>query len=108
MGFGPWLLPALQRYAVPVADRLMLADELLGRLARLIGEMVASAVAAEPGARLFVADSMSAGVTLSAAESKGVSGDWVNEIHLTRGGYRKCCQKAWEPLLDPLLDRAPA
>ena len=102
LGFGPWLLPALDSYAVPPADRLAVADELLSRLGALIDGLVAARRAGDADCRLFVADSMNAGVTLADAESTDVSGDWVNEIHLTRSGYQKCAE-AWQQVLDPLL-----
>ena len=102
LGFGPWLLPALDSYAVPPADRLAVADELLSRLGALIGSLVAARHAADADCRLFVADSMNAGITIADAGSTDVSGDWVNEIHLTRSGYQKCAE-AWQQVLDPLL-----
>jgi lysophospholipase L1-like esterase len=102
LGFGPWLLPALDSYAVPPADRLAVSDELLARLRRLIDALVAARRAQDPQCEVYVADSMAAGVTLAAPDSTDVSGDWVNEIHLTRGGYQKCAA-AWQQVLDPLL-----
>jgi len=102
LGFGPWLLPALDQYAVPPADRLAVSDELMSRLRRLIDELVAALRARDPQCGVFVADSMSAGVVLAEPDSVDVSGDWVNEIHLTRTGYRKCAD-AWQQVLDPLL-----
>ena len=102
LGFGPWLLPALDSYGVPPADRLAVADELLSRLRSLIDDLVAARRQRDPQCALFVADSMSAGVVLADPDSTDVSGDWVNEIHLTRGGYQKCAQ-AWQQVLDPLL-----
>ena len=98
LGFGPWLLPALDNYAVQIEDRLAVADELLGRLRRLVDDLVAARRTRDPLCNVFVADSMSAGIVLAAPESTGVSGDWVNEIHLTRGGYRKCAE-AWQQVL---------
>lgn len=102
LGFGPWLLPALNDYAVPPVDHLAVADELLARLQVLIDELVASRQAADAQCAVYVADSMSAGITLAEPDTTGVSGDWVNEIHLTRGGYQKCAG-AWQQVLDPLL-----
>ncbi len=102
LGFGPWLLPALELFEVPASDRLLVADELLGRLRQLIETLVAERRAQDPQARIFVADSMAAGIELSAAGSTGESGDWINEIHLTKAGYRKCAQ-AWQQVLDPWL-----
>ncbi len=92
LGFGPWLLPALDAYAVAPAERLAVADELLSRLRRLIDGLVAERRSRDPQCGVFVTDSMSAGVVLADADSPGVSGDWVNEIHLTRGGYQKCAE----------------
>lgn len=102
LGFGPWLLPALDAYAVPAADRLAVSDALTGRLRALIDELVAERRARDPQCAIYVADSMSAGIALAAADSTDISGDWINEIHLTRDGYRKCAQ-AWQQVLDPLL-----
>ncbi len=101
-GFGPWLLPALDAYAVPPAARLAVSDELMSRLRHLIDGLVDARRVADPGCALFVADSMAAGVELAEAGSSEVSGDWVNEIHLTHDGYRKCAD-AWQRVLDPLL-----
>jgi lysophospholipase L1-like esterase len=100
--FGPWLLPALDAYGVPPAARLAVSDELMSRLRRLIDDLVAARRVVDPACALFVADSMAAGIELAEAGSDGVSGDWVNEIHLTRDGYRKCAD-AWQQVLDPLL-----
>lgn len=102
LGFGPWLLPALDAFAVPPADRLAVSDELTGRLRKLIDDLVAERRARDPQCRIFVADSMGVGIALAAADSTDVSGDWINEIHLTRDGYKKCAQ-AWQQVLDPLL-----
>jgi hypothetical protein len=41
-------------------------------------------------------------VILSEPDTTDISGDWINEIHLTREGYRKCAG-AWQQVLDPLL-----
>jgi hypothetical protein len=102
LGFGPWLLPALEAFEVPAADRLPVSDELTSRLRRLIDDLVAARRARDPQCALFVADSMSAGITLAEPDSDETSGDWVNEIHLTRGGYQKCAD-VWQQVLDPLL-----
>jgi hypothetical protein len=101
-GFGPWLLPALDKFSVPPAARLDVADELLSRLKRLIDDLTAARKTADPNCNVFVADSMSQDIVLAAADATDESGDWINEIHLTRGGYRKCAQ-AWQQVLDVLL-----
>lgn len=102
LGFGPWLLPALERYAVPKADRLLVSDELIARLGRLVADTVAARRAKDPECRLFIADSQSAGLVLADTDAEGASGDWTNEIHPSREGYRKAAT-AWEAVLDPIL-----
>ena len=79
-----------------------MADELTSRLRRLIDDRVAARRAQDPQCAAFVADSWHAGITLSEPGSTDVSGDWINEIHLTREGYRKCAA-AWQQVLDRIL-----
>jgi hypothetical protein len=86
LGFGPWLLPALQRYAVPDADGVLVAHELLARLGRLLADMAADTARF---ANLNVFDSSAIAIDAALPGTGGVSGDWVNEIHLTKAGYRK-------------------
>lgn len=102
LGFGPWLLPALDLYQVPPGDRLAVSDELIGRLAKMIQAIVARRMAKDPAAALHVADSQNAGIVLSAPDSTDESGDWINEIHLTKAGYAKAAA-AWTAILDPLF-----
>jgi hypothetical protein len=100
---GPWLLPSFEAYAVPLADRLAVSDELTGRMDRLLRDMIAARQAADPATNLHLVDTrVGAGITLADAGSAGTSGDWANEIHLTPGGYRKCAV-AWADVLDPTL-----
>ena len=102
LGSGPWLQPALDAYAVPDTQRIALADELLTRVNALIGNLLAGREAAHPGSNLHLVDSFNkAGVVRAAAGSSGTSGDWVNEIHLTRAGYRKCAD-VWAEVMDAL------
>jgi hypothetical protein len=101
-GAGPWLLPALNTYAVPATDHLAVADELLARLRSLIDALTAARWARDPNCGVHVADSMSADILLADADTTDVSGDWINEIHLSRGGYKKAAV-AWQQVIDPLL-----
>jgi hypothetical protein len=78
------------------------SDELLARLRSLIDALSAARWARDPNCAVYVADSMSADILLADADSTDVSGDWVNEIHLTRGGYKKAAA-AWQQVIDPLL-----
>ena len=86
LGMGPWLLPALQRYALPTADGVVVARELLTRLATLLGRCAADS-ARFPNLHFF--DTTAIPIDPALPGTAGVSGDWVNEIHLTKGGYRK-------------------
>jgi hypothetical protein len=102
LGQGPWLLPALQAYAVPPTALLPVADELLGRLAALLQQCIAERHRADPGCAVQLVDTLGkAGVALSLPGTTGSSGDWVNEIHLTRAGLRKCTA-VWAEALEAL------
>lgn len=95
---GPWLRPSLVNYGVPPSDFLAVSDELTGRLADLIDDIATST----PGGTVHVADSRSAGLVLADPDADGESGDWHNEIHPTKEGYRKC-GAVWAAKLNPIL-----
>jgi lysophospholipase L1-like esterase len=99
LGIGPWLYPALKAYAVPDEDYIALAHELLSRLAALFEAMVAD-TARFPNLHFF--DSAAVDVEPATLETEGVSGDWVNEIHLTRAGYRKIAVP-WAAAIEAVL-----
>lgn len=85
-GQGPWLMPALQAYAIPEADWPALARALLDQLADL---MLACAADTARYPALDVFDTRSVAIDPAAPGSAGISGDWLNEIHLTREGCGK-------------------
>jgi lysophospholipase L1-like esterase len=101
-GHGPWLETALAMYDVPVDDELAVADALLARLDRLIRALLDEQTKA-PNANLHLVDTRAAGLEPADADATGPSGDWLNEIHPTRDGYRKLARR-WRDVLDPLLD----
>lgn len=91
-GFSPqgWLYPTLRAYRVPPALRQPVTALLFERLRGLLRALDEGSGSphALPGVHVFD----SAGrVPLDAAQpgARGRSGDWVNEIHLTTGGYGK-------------------
>lgn len=86
LGQGPWLLPAMQAHGIPKADWANLSAFFITRLRDLL-----LAMAAEPlrFPNLHVFDSTSVPLDSAGLDAPGSSGDWVNEIHLTRGGYAK-------------------
>ncbi len=102
LGQGPWLLPALNRYGVTKADQLPVASELFDRLSRLLAQLMDEHRAIDPQCNLHLVDTAGlSGVVMADEDSRGASHDWVNEIHLTRGGYRKC-SPVWADVLDTL------
>lgn len=103
VGAGPWLLPALERYQVAKEDRLKVSDELIARLGKLVAAIVAAHKARDATCNLHVVDSQGAGLVLADVDADGPSGDWINEIHPTREGYRKAAE-AWQMVLDPILN----
>lgn len=85
-GIGPWLLPSVQACGIPELDYEAVAALLIGRLAALLASCAADA-ARFPNLHFF--DSTALAITPAAKGSAGVSGDWVNEIHLTQRGCEK-------------------
>ena len=83
LGIGPWLYPSVLAYAIPEADYEAVAALLIGRLAALLAEW-------RPMRRPFPTCTSSTPARLRSSRlnkgSAGVSGDWVNEIHLNRHG----------------------
>lgn len=86
LGIGPWLSPALQAYGIPTPDWPALATLLLQRLAALLAACAADAQRF-PNLRFF--DTTAIPLQPAAPGSHGPSGDWINEIHLTRHGYQQ-------------------
>jgi hypothetical protein len=83
---GPWLLPSLLAYAVPSADHGALARLLIEKLAALLASFAADRIRF-PNLHFF--DSTRIAIVPAAPGTRGESGDWANEIHLTHAGCRK-------------------
>ena len=94
--------PALQAYAVPPEERSALARLLIDQLAALLLGMAADP-ARFPGLDCF--DSRAIAIDAAAEGSEGESGDWINEIHLTRRGYDKLA-RAWAQHIEQVLSAA--
>lgn len=88
---GPWLLPALQKVNAPedlyIAITIFLYDAVAETLLSLN----------DPANGVHVVDTRG---TLAPAElrSEGRSGDWINEIHPTTGGYAELAWKIADDL----------
>ncbi len=99
-----WLFAAFEAAAIPAPDRQRVADDLFGRLRRLLLSLDAGSGHANALPAVHVFDS----ATLVALQppdpaSTGPSGDWVNEIHPNRSGYAKL-GAAMGPWMEQLLD----
>jgi hypothetical protein len=96
---GPWLLPALEAYAIPEADRSALTQVLIERLAALLQSLAADSVRL-PNLHFF--DSMRLPIERALPGARGDSGDWINEIHLNRAGCRKVA-RPWSAEIERVL-----
>lgn len=82
----PWMHPVFERCQVPKSLRIQVSDIMLDTLADTLVELGKELPA------FYVVDTRN---TLERAdiESKGNSGDWLNEIHPNSDGYRKIANK---------------
>lgn len=99
LGAGPWLYPSLRHAGLDDAQMRAAAsvviDELNTRLRALVGGLPAEA-------NVWLLDQRGV-LTLAAPGSRGVSGDWMDEIHPTAAGYRKLAGQRWNPWLAQAL-----
>ena len=101
-GFGPWIAPALQAFNVPLSDWQPVADTLMKRVDALLRAQITKGRLAHPLGKILLVDTQAVPMDLSDPASTGVSGDFANEIHPTRSGYKKLAP-AFGPVLEPLL-----
>ncbi|GAB4039421.1 MAG: hypothetical protein Fur0014_09110 [Rubrivivax sp.] len=102
-GQGPWLMPAMQAYGIPQADWTAVAHLLLDRLAEL---MLACAADPTTYPAVHVFDTRKLPIRPAALGSTGESGDWLNEIHLTRDGCRKLAEP-WAAQIEAIVAKNP-
>lgn len=96
---GPWLLPAIEAYAIAEADRGAVAQLLIERLASLLSRLAADS-ARLPNLHFF--DSTQVPLDRAEPGTSGQSGDWLNEIHLTHAGCRKIA-RPWSAAIERVL-----
>ena len=89
INFGPWMYPPLSstEFNIPRGDWIKLSKLLIDRLTNTLKEVVN----ANPLKKLILVDTREILIPAS-LRSKGVSGDWQNEIHPTSKGYKKLAQ----------------
>lgn len=97
---GPWLYPAMRQYQLPVTEWMNISGELMRRLGSLLSEIAANPVR-YPNVHVFDSASQVA-IEPARLGDTGVSGDWANEIHLSRRGCAKV-GAAWSRQIDAVL-----
>jgi len=102
LSFGPWLQPAMLAFAVPPEDWLAVSAALMDRLVVLLQTLIADREALDPNCALHLVDTRLANLVPGEQTATKTSGDFVNEIHPTRGGYAKT-GVIWRQTLDTLL-----
>jgi hypothetical protein len=95
LSFGPWLYKAVTAFGIPQTDWDNVTQEVFRRLRALLAVIAASFKGG------IVIDTVGK-LTLAGNGTPGPTADWQNEIHPTRGGYRKM-NVVWQPVLDQLL-----
>jgi hypothetical protein len=87
---GPWLNRAMDLYEIPQADREQLSDLLINKLGDALQGVVSQCRGRDPNCNVYLINTKD-NANLQRAEpgSRGPSGDWINEIHPTIGGYDK-------------------
>lgn len=83
---GPWLYKAVVAFGIPEADYMAVGHEIIRRFNAL---GAACAADAQRFPNLHFLDSMAIPLVPAALRAPGDSGDWINEIHLNRGGLQK-------------------
>lgn len=97
---GPWLLPALQDQGIPPDDWSALATLLIRKLGASLARAAAD-TARFPNLHFF--DTSAIAIDAADGKATGRSGDWLNEIHLTRGGYRKLA-RPWAAAIEQTVN----
>ncbi len=97
-----WLYPALKNYGIVGADAQAVSDLIFGKLRQLLLDLEHGGAHALPQVHVFDSAGVP-GIVAANPNKRGSSGDWINEIHLTPGGYAKVGAKMG-PWLDGILN----
>lgn len=104
VGSRGWLYPAMEAYGIALADMQPVCTELFTRLRHLLLSLDTASGHANALPKVHVFDSAGmAGIAPATFGALGVSGDWVNEIHLTAAGYRTL-GRAFGSFIDTTVD----
>ena len=84
-----WLFEAFETAGIPAADRQAVSDLLFDRFRQLLLALDDGSQAPTRLPNVHVFDSAAVPIVKADPGATGRSGDWENEIHLTRSGYQK-------------------
>lgn len=105
LGSRGWLFPAMEAYGITPAEMPAICTELFDRLRSFLLSLDNDSGGPQSLAQIHVFDSAGlANIVPAVPGAPGVSGDWVNEIHLTAGGYRKM-GPPFGQFIDKVVDR---
>lgn len=102
-GFGPWLYPAMNAYAIDPSDQLAVSKLLMDHMATLYTDLIKAKMTADPQCNIYLIDTCKdVPLVLADPKSTGDSNDWINEIHPNYSGYGKL-GAAWSAALEKIL-----
>lgn len=96
-GFGPWLYKAVKSFDIPEAIWPTLGRKLFNQF----GDLLRDIALLHDNINVFDSANL---VPLNPAQPRtaGQSGDWINEIHLTKAGYEKVSMEWSKDIQDSL------
>ena len=83
--FGPWLFKAVKSFNIPEAIWPTLGRKLFNRF----GDLLRDIALLHDNIHVFDSANLVTNLTPAQPRTSGQSGDWINEIHLTKAGYEK-------------------
>lgn len=102
-----WLYPSFVAWGIPEPMWQPVTELLFGRLRRLLLSLDSGSGHANALPQVHVFDSAALPDLVAAQPgTRGPSGDWVNEIHLTKEGCEKV-GRAFGPMIESVLARYP-
>ncbi len=91
---GPWLYPCMRNAEIPQSDWIALSDYLFNQLAE---RMLSLENGPNPIPDFHVVDTRNQ-LNRAVLNSTGESGDWLNEIHPNKSGYKKIAHQIEQKL----------
>ena len=85
LNFGPWLYKAVKSFNIPEAIWPTLGRQLFNQF----GDLLRDIALLHDNINVFDSANLVATLIPALPRTSGQSGDWINEIHLTKAGYEK-------------------